>query len=70
LPTRDSFTPASPSAIDNGNHVIDVGSATATVPGHDASRLVSRSMPASVGGTTKSSITVPGRPASGRRTTM
>jgi hypothetical protein len=69
LPTSDSSTPASPNAIDNGSHVIDVGSATATAPGQAASRLVSRSIPANVGGTTKSSTTVPGRPASGRRTT-
>jgi hypothetical protein len=69
LPTSDSSTPARRRAIDNGNHVIDVGSATATAPGQATSRFVSRSIPAKVGDTTKSSTTVPGRPASGRRTT-
>ena len=67
---RSFFDPALGLTIDNGNHVIDVGSATATAPGHDTSRLVNRSIPANVGGTTKSSTTIPGRPASGRRTTM
>jgi hypothetical protein len=70
LPTSDSSTPAFRRAIDNANHVIDVGSATATAPGQVTSRLVNRSIPANVGGTTKSSTMVPGRPASGRRTTM
>ena len=54
LPTSDSSTPAFRRAIDNGNHVIDVGSATATAPGRDTSRWVNRSIPANVGGTTKS----------------
>jgi hypothetical protein len=70
LPTSDSSTPALCRAIDNANHVIDVGSATATAPGHDTSRLVNRSIPANVDGTTKSSTTVPSRPASARHTTM
>ena len=65
LPTSDNSTPALPNAIDNGSQVIDVGSTTATAPGHDANRFVSRSIPANVGGPTKSSTTVPGLPASG-----
>jgi hypothetical protein len=42
LPTSDSSTPALRRAIDDANHVIDVGSATAAAPGHDTSRLVNR----------------------------
>jgi hypothetical protein len=50
LPTSDSSTPAFRRAIDNGNHVIDVGAATATAPDDDTSRLVDGSIPANVGG--------------------
>ena len=70
LPTNASLQPASPSAIDNGNHVIDVGSATAITPGYTPSRFVNVARPDKLGAAVKSSITTPASPATARRTTM
>jgi hypothetical protein len=52
-----------------GSHVIDVGSATASEPGHWANRLVNASIPAKLGDAANSSTTSPFRPACGRLTT-
>lgn len=70
LPTNANEQPASPSAIDNGSHVIDVGSATAITPRYAPNRFVNIARPDKVGGAVKSSMIVPASPATARRTTM
>ena len=68
LPTNANEHPARPNAIDKGNHVIDVGSATAITGACGASRFDSMSIPASDGAATKLATTSPGPPGLGRRT--
>ena len=60
LPTNANEHPARSSAIDSGNHVIDVGSATAITGAYGASRFDNVSIPASVGAATKLATTSPG----------
>jgi hypothetical protein len=52
-PNNDRSQPASRSATDNPNQVIEVGCATAITPGISASRLLSDRNPAKVGCTLK-----------------
>ena len=55
-PTNASRPPPADSDNAIGNHVIDVGSATATTPGYRDNRRVNCDNPVNVGGTTKRCI--------------
>ena len=68
LPTNANEHPARPSAIDSGNHVIDVGSATAITGANADRRFDNMSIPASVGAATKLATTSPGPNGLGRLT--